>query len=95
MNEWMAISAVVTAVLIVASLLTVFSLIRKKKHGALVEPNYHGVFVLGTIWFFVGLVLMVIYVLSDIPFWIGLPVAVLGLFYQFVGLAIQRKRKKK
>jgi len=34
---------------------------------------------------------MVAYVLMDVPFWIGLPVAVLGLVYQLVGLWRQWK----
>jgi hypothetical protein len=95
MNTWLIVSAGVAAALIVISFLTVFSLLKKKRHGALQEPNYRGLFVFGTIWFFLGLALMVVYVVFGIPFWIGLPVSVLGLVYQFVGLANHQKWKKK
>jgi phosphatidylserine synthase len=92
MSELATTAWVVTVILLVVSLIVVLLLnTRKQKTGA---QNCRGLILFGVLWFFVGVGLMVVYVLMDVPFWIGLPVAVLGLVFQLVGLWRQWKTQK-
>ena len=93
MSELVTTAWVITVVLLVVSLIVVLVLnTRKQKVKA---QNHRGLILFGVLWFFVGVALMVAYVLMDVPFWIGLPVAVLGLVYQLVGLWRQWKSQEK
>jgi hypothetical protein len=84
MSELATTAWVVTVILLVVSLIVVLLLSTRKQKTRV--QNCRGLILFGVLWFFVGVGLMVAYVLMDVPFWIGLPVAVLGLVYQLVGL---------
>lgn len=94
MSEMLTIDWVILVVLIVVSFLVVVLLLTAKKQG-IKAPNYRGLFLFGLVWFFVGLVLMAVCMFMDVPFWIGIPVAALGLMYQVVGLWRQWKTQGK
>jgi phosphatidylserine synthase len=84
---------VIMVVLLVVSLIVVIVLSTRKQNVR--TQNYRRLMFFGVLWFFVGVALMVAYVLMDVPFWIGLPVAMLGLVYQLVGLWRQWKPQEK
>jgi hypothetical protein len=85
--ETLVISAMLTGALVVVSLLLTWLLLRKQKYRAL--------FRVGMIWFFAGLALMAVYIILRVPFWVGLPLSILGLAYQVVSLFGQRRQLKK
>jgi len=93
MSELVTTAWVITVVLLVVSLIVV--LVLNARTQKVKAQNYRRLILFGVLWFFVGVALMVAYMLLDIPFWIGLPVAVLGLVYQFVGLWRQWKYQGK
>jgi hypothetical protein len=93
MSGMLTIAWVSVVVLIVVSFLVVVLLLGTKKQGVR-TPNCRGLFLFGLVWFFVGVVLMAVYVLLGVPFWIGIPVAVLGLVYQVFGLWRQWKTQR-
>ncbi|HVQ00748.1 MAG TPA: hypothetical protein VMT57_04465 [Candidatus Thermoplasmatota archaeon] len=77
------------------SLPIVVLLLITRKQRVVRAPNDRSVFLVGLAWFFVGLVLMAVYVFMDVPFWLGVPVAVVGLIYQVIGLWRPWKIKEK
>jgi len=64
MNEVVILAAVGAAALIAVSLLIVFFLMKKKRPEMVAD--YRGLFIFGTIWFFVGLVAMLVFMLLGI-----------------------------
>ena len=94
MSEPATIAWIITIVVIVVSLLVIVVLSSMKKQGVRV-PNYRGLFILGSALFIIVLVLMAVFVLVDVPFWIGIPVAVFGLVYQIIDLLRQWKTQGK
>jgi uncharacterized membrane protein len=93
MSELVVTAWVITVVLLVISLIVV--LVLNTRTQKVKAQNPRRLILFGVLWFFIGVALMVAYVLMDVPFWIGLPVAVLGLLYQLVGLWRQWKSQGK
>jgi hypothetical protein len=93
MSEPATIAWVMTAVLLAISVIIVLVLITGKQKGT--PRAYRRVVLTGLLWFFLGLALMVAYIFMNTPFWIGLPVAVIGLLYQLIGLWRQWKVQRK
>ena len=93
MSEWPLISAAIAAILIVVGILVAFVAWRRRKEGKLAEPDYRAFFVMGVVLVPVGMVFMLIFLLSDIPFVIGMPPLAMGLVYLATGLANRDKWK--
>lgn len=86
MSEWALISAAMAAILVVVGILVAFVAWRRRKEGRLAEPDYRAYFVMGIVFMFV-------FLLSDIPFVIGMPLIAMGLVYLTIGLANRDKWK--
>ncbi len=67
---------------------------KRRKEGKVEEPDYRAFSVMGTTWFPAGVVLMIVYFVSDITFAIGMPLFAMGLIYLGVGLADRDRWKK-
>jgi uncharacterized membrane protein YfcA len=96
MSEWALIAAAIAAILVVVvvvGILVAFVAWRRRKEGKLAEPDYRAFFVMGIVLVPVGIVFMFIFLLSDIPFAIGMPLLAMGLVYLAIGLANRDKWK--
>jgi hypothetical protein len=88
------IFAAIVAGLLVVGILLALVLWKRRKEGKVEEPDYRAFFVMGLTWFPAGVVLMIVYFVSDIPFVIGMPLFAMGLVYLAIGLANRDKWKK-
>ena len=88
MNEWIFISALIIATLVVIGLL--FVVMKKKKDGNMGEPNYQVFFILGTAWLPIGVVFML-----TINLVIGIAFMGMGTSYMAIGLVNRDKWKNK
>ena len=76
--------------------LFVFFLVRKKmKEGQCKEPNYRTYFIMGVIWFPLGLASMIVYRIFDISFVPSLPLFSMGLIFLYMGWTNRDKWKTK
>ena len=85
----------ITVVLVALGILMALVLWKKRKEGKTAEPDYRALFIMGAVFFPVGLVALIIYFLADIPFVIALPLLALGLAYLVAGLVNRDKWKAK
>ena len=72
---------VIALVILVAALITgtlATLMVRKKRREGTRQTNYRTFFLLGVIWLPFSIVLMVVSLILQIPFFIGLPFFVLG-----------------
>jgi hypothetical protein len=90
MSEWILISALIVAALVVLGLFLKILVFKKKKEGKTVEPNYQVFFNVGMIWIPVGVVFMI-----TINFVIGIAFMGMGLSYLAIGLANKDKWERK
>jgi uncharacterized membrane protein YfcA len=95
MSGWPLISAAIAAILVVVGILVAFVAWRGRKAGKLAEPDYRAFFVMGIVLVPVGVVFMFVFLLSDLPFVIGMPLLAMGLVYLAIGLANRDKWKTK
>ena len=95
------ISVALLIILIAAvGIVTALLVWKRKKEVKLEEPNYRAFFVMGIIWFPIGIVSMFIVLILDIPpfpigFVAGMPLFAMGLIYFIIGLTNRDKWKKK
>ena len=89
MSEWILISALIVAALVVIGLILTLVVFKKKKEGKIVEPNYQVFFILGILWIPIGIVFMIE---IDNPAFIG--ITGMGLIYMTIGLANRDKWEK-
>jgi len=89
MNEWILISALIIATLVIIVFIITLVVFKKKKEGELREPNYQVFFILGIAWIPIGIVFMV-----TINLVIGIAFIGMGLSYMAIGLANRDKWKK-
>jgi hypothetical protein len=90
MNDWIMISALIIAALVVIGLILTFVVFKKKKEGKLGEPNYQVFFIIGIAWTPIGVVFMI-----TINPAIGCAFMSIGLAYLAIGLANRDKWIKK
>ena len=77
------INAVIIAILCAVGLKIAW---RKKKESETAKTKYRAFFIMGRIWILASIVLMGIYFIFQIPFYIGVPLFVLGLVFLIIGL---------
>ena len=90
MNEWILISILIIAVMVVIGLLLTMVVYKKKKEGKIEEPNYQVFFSIGFVWIPCGVVFMI-----TINPALGVVFMALGVLYIAIGLANRDKWKKK
>jgi hypothetical protein len=95
MSPLLIILIAIVAVLVITGILLVFLLWKRQKDGTRMETDYRAFFIMGVIFFPIGVAMMIIYFLADLPFVIALPFVVLGLVYLVISLNNRDKWKKK
>ncbi len=81
------ISIVVLVLALGVGIAAALMLRQKYRDGTLGETSYRSIFVAGLVLTPLGIVALVVYFLLQIPFYIGLPLLVVGLIYLALGLA--------
>jgi uncharacterized membrane protein HdeD (DUF308 family) len=94
MSGTLAVSIAIAAILVLVGLITLMTIWKRRKKGEPSEPNYRAFFVMGIVWFPVGLTSMIIYFLLDISFVVGIPLFAMGIIYMTIGLVNRDKWKK-
>ena len=79
---------------IVITLLLVVVLRKRKRKRKAGETDYRAFFIMGVVFLPTGFAMMIVYVLEELPFEIGLPLFALGLIYLIIGLVNRDKWKK-
>jgi uncharacterized membrane protein len=95
MGPLSVILIVIVAVLVITGILLVFLLWKRGKDEKQMETDYRAFFIMGVTFLPVGIAMMVIYYLADLPFVIALPFVLLGLVYLVISLKNKDKWKKK
>lgn len=90
MSEWILISALIVAALVVIGLILTLVVFKKKKEGKMGEPNYKVFFIIGIAWIPIGSVFMI-----TINIVMGVAFMGLGVSYIAIGLANRDKWEKK
>jgi uncharacterized membrane protein len=85
----------IVAVLVITGILLVFLLWKRQKDGKQMETDYRAFFIMGVTFFPIGIAMMIVYFLADLPFVIALPFVILGLVYLIISLNNRDKWKKK
>ena len=89
MNEWILISAIIIAAMVVLGLILTLIFFKKKKEVKVKETNYQVFFIIGITWIPVGIVFM-----TAVNFVIGIAFIGIGISYLAIGLANRDKWKK-
>ena len=95
MIEWLWFLVSVLGLLIALGILLALVVWKRRKAGIVEEPNYRAFFIMGVVFFPVGLVWTIISFLTDISLFIGMPLLSLGVIYLSIGLANRDKWMKK
>ena len=90
MSEWIAISALIVAALVVIGLILILVVCKKKKEGKMGEPNYQVFFTIGIAWIPIGIAIMI-----TIHPAAGMAFMCMGITYMVIGLANKDKWGKK
>jgi uncharacterized membrane protein len=85
----------IVAVLVITGILLVFLLWKRQKDGKQMETDYRAFFIMGVTFFPIGIAMVIVYFLADLPFVIALPFVILGLVYLIISLNNRDKWKKK
>ena len=94
MNGSVSIMSLLLLTGIVITLLLVVVLRKMKQKGKAGETDYRAFFIMGVVFLPTGFAMMVVYVVAELPFEIGLPLFALGLIYIIIGLVNRDKWKK-
>ena len=82
---------IILAVVIVTGIV-MFSLARKRaKEGKLIRTSYRALYNFGKVIVLLSIVIMIVSFLLQIPFYIGLPLLVIGLLYLIIGYTNREK----
>ena len=91
----LAVSITIAFILVLAGVAAMVLTWRRRRDGKPSEPNYRAFFMMGTMWFPVGLASMIIFLFLDVSFVVGLPLLVMGVIYLSIGLAKRDKWNKR
>jgi len=94
MSGTLAVSIAIAAILVLVGLIALVMIWKRRKEGKPSEPNYRAFFIMGIVWFPVGLTSMIIYFLLDISFVVGMPLFAMGIVYMAIGWVNRDKWKK-
>ena len=84
------IALIILAIAVVTGILAALMIRKQKKEGN-PQINYRTFFILGVVWVPFSIVLMVVSLILQIPFYIGFPFFIIGLVYLILGLANRDK----
>jgi len=90
LSEWILISALIVAALVVIGLILTLVVFKKKKEGKMREPNYQVFFIIGIAWIPIGVFFMI-----TINIVMGIAFMSMGVAYLAIGLANRDKWEKK
>ncbi len=90
MSEVPLITLAIIAILVLVGIILVAVVWKRRKQG---EPDYRARFTMGIAWLSAGIVIMVISLLLDITFVVGLPLSIMGVVYLIIGLSNRDKWK--
>lgn len=88
MNAWPIVATAIAIILVLVGVILIYVVRKRKKEGVYQEPDYRVFFILGFMWFPLGVVFLV----RGSPF--GYVYFVIGLVYITIGLAHRDKWKK-
>jgi heme/copper-type cytochrome/quinol oxidase subunit 2 len=90
------VAVIALIILVVAVVTGVFAalMVRKRKKEGKPQVDYHALFILGIIWMFSSIILMIISFIFQIPFWIATPILIIGVIYLIIGWGNSGKWKK-
>ena len=94
MTATLAISIAIASILVLVGVVALVLIWKRRREGKPSEPNYRAFFMMGTVWFPVGLASMVIFFLLDVTFVVGLPLFAMGIIYLAIGWANRDKWHK-
>ena len=94
MNDSTFVMSLLLVVGILVTLLLVLVLRKRKQTGKVGETDYKAFFILGLVFLPTGLVMMIVYFITELPFEVGLPLFALGLIYLVFGLVNRDKWRK-
>jgi len=94
MNDTTTFMSLILGIGILVTLLMIVFLRKSKKEVKKGETDYRAFFVIGAAFLPTGIVMMLAYFLTELPFEIGLPLIALGLIYLIIGLVNRDKWKK-
>ena len=94
MTPALAVSIVIASILVLVGVVALVLIWKRRREGKPSEPNYRAFFMMGSVWFPVGLASMVIFFLLDVNFVVGIPLFAMGIIYLSIGWANRHKWKK-
>ncbi len=86
MIEWPTITGAIVASLVLIGILLTIIVWKKSKDSTTIESRYKAFFIMGITIFPSGTIFMFIYLVSGLPFLIGMPLSAIGLVYLLIGL---------
>ena len=95
MKIWILVSIGLAMIGVLLGLLIFFLARKKIKEGEYKEPNYRSYFLMGVIWFPLGLASMIVYRVFDLSFIPGIPLFSMGLIFLYMGWSNRDKWIKK
>ena len=94
MNDSTPVMSVLLVICIVVTLMIVVILRKRKRERKLGEIDYRAFLIMGMAFLPTGFSMMIVYLITELPFEIGLPLFALGLVCLIVGLVNRDKWKK-
>ena len=94
MNDLVSVSLASLAILLVAGIILVFVLQKKRENREARETNYQIYFAMGVAFFPIGLIFMILSLISDFPIAVGIPFFAIGIMYLIIGLSNRNKWKR-
>ena len=94
MNDPTTIISLLLGIGILVTLLMVVILRKSRNEGKTGKTDYRAFLMMGAAFLPTGIVMMLAYFLTELPFEIGLPLVALGLIYLVIGLVNRDKWKK-
>ena len=85
---------VVAALVVVLGLMVTYSLWKKSKGGRISPSNYRAFFLMGLVWLPIGVILVILSWVIDMPIIYGIPLFALGLIFLIIGLWNRNKWKR-